>query len=393
MKPLSIGIVGTGFVAEIHAQTYARIAGPSFRIAGCASGRPDNARAFSAKWSYPRAYDSFEELIRDPEVDAVDLCAPNDRHRDMITAAARAGKHVICEKPLTGAFGEGSGAEAAGLLPKRGLFQEALANVRACGEAVRAAGVGFGYAENFVYAPPLAKARRLLDRAGGTILDLRAEESHSGSHAEYARRWSRAGGGSLIRLGSHPIGAVLHLKRREGLRRDGRPIRPVRVTAETGTHTKMPSFLGEPEHFLKAGWEDVEDWACALVTFEDGSHATIHSSDGVLGGVRNSVSIYASNAVLQVNINPSDTLKVYAPRPGIFAGEYIQEKLETDGGWNFPAPDEDWVRGYDAELTDFIDCFRSGREPESGLALAEDTVRVIYAAYLSAEEGIRVDLP
>jgi predicted dehydrogenase len=197
----------------------------------------------------------------------------------------------------------------------------------------------------------------------------------------------------LIRLGSHPVGAVLHLKRREGLRRDGRPIRPVRVSAETGEHTKIPSFAREPEKFLKAGWEDVEDWACALVTFEDGSHATVHSSDGVLGGVRNTIVVYASNAVLQVNINPSDTLKIYAPRPGLFSGEYIQEKLETDGGWNFPAPDEDWVRGYDAELADFIECFRTGREPESGLELAEDTVRVIYAAYLSAEEGIRVDLP
>ena len=393
MKTLSIGIVGTGFVADLHAQTYARMAGPDFRIAGCASGHPENAAAFASRWSLPRAYGSFDELVADPEVDAVDLCAPNDRHRDMIVSAARAGKHIICEKPLTGAFGEGSGAGAAGLLPKRGLFQEALANVRACGDAVRAAGVGFGYAENFVYAPPLVKARRLLDRAGGTLMDIRAEESHSGSHAEYARTWARAGGGSLIRLGSHPIGAVLHLKRTEGIRRDGGPIRPVSVIAETGSHTKIPSFARESEKYMKTGWEDVEDWACALVAFEDGSHATIHSSDGVLGGVRNTIAVYASNAVLQVNINPSDTLKVYAPRPGIFAGEYIQEKLETDGGWNFPAPDEDWVRGYDSELADFIECFRTGREPESGLPLAEDTVKVIYAAYLSAEEGVRVDLP
>ena len=390
MKPLSIGIVGTGFVAELHAQTYAKLAGPDFRIAGCASGNPENARAFAAKWSLPMTYGSFEELLADPGVDAVDLCAPNDRHRDMIVAAARAGKHIICEKPMTGAFGKD---RTSGLPPKRELFEEALANVEACGTAVRESGVGFGYAENFVYAPPLAKARRLLDRAGGTVFDIRAEESHSGSHAEYARCWKFAGGGSLIRLGSHPIGAVLHLKRREGLRRDGCPIRPVQVTAETAANTKMASFGREAEKYLKTGWEDVEDWACALITFEDGSHATVHSSDCVLGGVRNLVSIFSSNAVLHVNINPSDTLKVYAPRQGIFAGEYIQEKLETDGGWNFPAPDEDWVRGYDAELSDFIECFRTGREPESGLALAEDTVKVIYAAYVSAEEGRRVRVP
>ncbi|HSV56876.1 MAG TPA: Gfo/Idh/MocA family oxidoreductase [Magnetospirillaceae bacterium] len=393
MKPLCIGIVGTGFVAELHAQTYAKIAGPGFRVAGCCSGRPDKARAFAKRWSLPRAYGSFAELLGDPEVDAVDLCAPNDLHRDMIIAAARSGRHIICEKPLTGAFGEGRGEEAAGHLPRSELFQEALSNVLSCGRAVREAGVGFGYAENFVYAPPLVKARRLLKRAGGTILDIRAEESHSGSHAEYARRWRHAGGGSLIRLGSHPIGAVLHLKRSEGLRRDGRPIRPSQVVAETASHTRIPSFVREAEKYMKTGWVDVEDWACALITFEDGSHATVHSTDCALGGVRNSVTILASNAVLQVNINPSDTLKVYAPRAGIFEGEYIQEKLETDAGWNFPAPDEDWVRGYDAELTDFIRCFQEKREPESGLELAEDTVKVIYAAYLSSEEGRRVAVP
>jgi predicted dehydrogenase len=55
-----------------------------------------------------------------------------------------------------------------------------------------------------VYAPPVAKLRRLLEASGGAILELRAEESHSGSHAAYARRWRSAGGGSLLRMGSHP---------------------------------------------------------------------------------------------------------------------------------------------------------------------------------------------
>ncbi|MEI6877221.1 MAG: Gfo/Idh/MocA family oxidoreductase, partial [Spirochaetota bacterium] len=86
-------------------------------------------------------------------------------------------------------------------------------------------------------------------------------------------------------------------------------------------------------------------------------------------------------------------LKVYAPRAGIFGDEYIQEKLETNGGWNFPAPDEEWIRGYDAELLDFVECFQEGREPVSNLTLAEDTMRVIYAGYVSAEEGRRVAIP
>ena len=61
------------------------------------------------------------------------------------------------------------------------------------------------YAENFVYAPPVAKVRRFMERSGGAILDIRAEESHSGSHAAYARTWRTSGGGSLLRLGAHPF--------------------------------------------------------------------------------------------------------------------------------------------------------------------------------------------
>ncbi len=241
-----------------------------------------------------------------------------------------------------------------------------------------------------MYATPLVKMKRLLSKSGGTIFDIRADESHSGSHAEYSKTWNQAGGGSLLRLGSHPIGAALHIKQWEGLIKYGKTIRPKYVTAEVGNNTKMDSFVQEKEKFIKHGWVDVEDWSCAIITFEDSSKATIFSSDCTLGGVRNKLEVYSSNAVVHVNINPNNTLEIYAPREGIFKDEYIQEKLETNAGWNFPSPDEEWIRGYDGELTDFIDCFRENKKPVSGLMLAEDTMRVIYSAYVSAEEGRRV---
>jgi len=95
---------------------------------------------------------------------------------------------------------------------------------------------------------------------------------------------------------------------------------------------------------------------------------------------------------VQVNINPNDTVVAYAPDPQVFGEEYIAEKLETKAGWNFASPDEDWVRGYPQELEDFVDCLLTGREPVSGLDLACQTVEAIYAAYLSAEKGGRVEL-
>jgi predicted dehydrogenase len=128
------------------------------------------------------------------------------------------------------------------------------------------------------------------------------------------------------------------------------------------------------------------------MNFEDGSQAVVTASDGVLGGVRNTMTVYLSNAVVQVNINPSDTVVAYAPAPHIFGDEYIAERLETKAGWNCASPDEDWVRGYPQELADFADCLLAGREPVSGLDLAIDTVKAIYAGYLSAEKGMRVEL-
>jgi predicted dehydrogenase len=258
-------------------------------------------------------------------------------------------------------------------------------------DAVARAGVTLGYAEDFVYAPPVAKLRRLLDASGGAILELRAEESHSGSHAAYARRWQTAGGGALLRMGSHPVGVVLHLKHHEGRRRAGRPIRARSVLADVAQLTTLPGMAGRTPHHRTAV-EDVEDWSVAIITFEDGTKATVHSNDVTLGGVRNVVTAYLTNAVVQANITPNTTVTAYAPEAAVWGDEYISEKVETKAGWQFPSPEEDWMRGYPQELADFVDAIREGREPLSGGALAREVVEVIYAGYLSAAAGRRVDL-
>ena len=180
-------------------------------------------------------------------------------------------------KPLTGAFCDASE-------PRERMLAAALANADAVLEAVAKAGVTLCYAEDFVYAPPVAKLRRLMEVGGGTVLELRAEESHSGSHAAYARRWRTAGGGSLLRMGSHPVGVVLQLKHHEGQVRRGRPIRPVSVLADVARLTRLPGVAGRTP-FLRAAPEDVEDWSVAIITFDDGTKATVHSNDVTLGGV------------------------------------------------------------------------------------------------------------
>jgi len=259
-------------------------------------------------------------------------------------------------------------------------------------DAARENGVRLLYAENWIYAPAIQKVQRLLTASGGAILRIQGEESHSGSHASYAKRWRTAGGGSLLGKGCHPLGAALYLKRAEGMRRDGRPIRPRTVVAEVGRLTRNPAFIAEEPKYIQDGWHDVEDWGTMLVTFEDRSVAQIMASDAALGGIRNCLAVYGSRAYAEANLNPNTGCVAYAPSAEMFAGEYISEKIETTAGWSFPSADEEHVQGYPQEIQDFVEAVVDDRPPLSDAALACEVVLVTYAAYLAAAEGRRVDL-
>lgn len=386
MHKIGIGIIGSRFAADLHAHALSKIRGSKCEIVGVCAKTKESAEAFARKFNVPHAYTDHRALLDRKDIHLVDLVLTTNLHHTMAIDSANAGKHIICEKPLTGCFSE------AKAMSGHAMFDAAMKNADAVLEACRRNRVTLGYAENFVYAPPVAKLRRLMDASGGTLLDLRAEESHSGSHAAYSRRWVTSGGGSMLRMGSHPIGAVIHLKHYEGQRRFGKPIRVKSLLADVAQLTKTEAFRKESRKWLVGEWEDVEDWSAAILTFEDGTKATVMSTDVSLGGVKNLVTAYLSNSVVQVNINPNTSLVVYAPDGKIWGDEYITEKVETKGGWQFPSPDEDWMRGYPQEMEDFVDAVREGREPLSGALLAHETVEVIYAAYVSAQEGRRVDL-
>ncbi|MBI2468061.1 MAG: Gfo/Idh/MocA family oxidoreductase [Candidatus Rokubacteria bacterium] len=386
MDRIGIGFIGAGFAADLHAHALAPLRGVTCELVAVASRTRERAEAFAKKFGIPHAYTDHRALLERKDVRLVTLPVVTSLHHVFAVDAAESGKHLIVEKPLTGCFADAS-------VPRQRMLEEAMQNADAVLEACRRNRVTLGYAENFVYAPGVAKLRRLVDASGGTLLDLRAEESHSGSHATYSRRWATAGGGSLLRMGSHPIGAVIHLKHWEGERRHGKPIRVKSVVAEVARLTAVPAFRAEPMRWLVHDWEDVEDWSAAILTFEDGTRATVLATDVSLGGVKNLLTAYLSNGVVEVNINPNTSLRVYAPDGAIWKDEYITEKVETRAGWQFPSPDEDWMRGYPQEMADFVDAVREGREPLSGALLAHETVEVIYAAYVSAAEGRRVELP
>lgn len=391
-KRVRIGLVGAGFVAHIHARSYSRLADLGIDLVAVAAVPLSQAEALAGEFGIPSVYEDYRQILAREDVDLVDLCVPNHLHEPFAIEAARAGKQVICEKPLTGYFGGPEASDPVGATPKKLMLEAALRSADRMLAAASEHGVRLMYAENWLYSPAVQKAARLAEASGGTILEIRAQECHSGSHASYAKSWRQSGGGALVRLGPHPLGCAMHLKWQEGLRRNGRPIRVRAVTAETGDLSKIPSFQREQEKWLVADWQDVENWVTVLLTFTDGARATIFASDTVLGGMEDTLELFLSNGRVKCDMTHSTMMQAYAPSPKVFEGEYLAEKLETKAGWSNPSIDEEWLLGYPQELRDFVESHLQGREPLSTAELGREVVRVMYAAYQSAEEGRRVDL-
>jgi len=390
LKAVSVGFIGAGFSAHLHAEGLKKVHGVDVRLTGVTASRPERAAAFAESHRIESTFSDWRKLLSDPSIDVVSICVPNAAHAEIAVAAARAGKHVICEKPLTGAFGKSGGL--AGVERARSERERARDSVGEIGRAVRENGILLCYAENWVYAPAMLKTKRLLKASGGAIIDIRAEESHSGSHAQRSRRRETAGGGALIMLGSHPIGAALHLKQYEAETARAEPVRATSVTAVTAALYETDAVKRSGHGWLVSDWQDVETWANLVIGFSDGTQAVIAASFAMLGGVRNTFEVFTTNSAYRANMTPNDGLLVYSPDPDAFGTEYLHEKIETRAGWISAAPDEDWVRGYPQEMQDFMEAIALGREPVSGLRLGSDVVEVIYSAYLSAAEGRRIPL-
>jgi predicted dehydrogenase len=397
MKTLGIGIAGARYGAHMHLANYASLPAGLVEIRGVCSRTLGSAVEFAAQAKIPFATHNYDALLDRDDIDVIDICVPPALHHDFAIRAAQAGKHIIMEKPLTGYFGEPGDQEPIGLkVPKAHMRAGALRNAEAIRDAVRQAGVRFCYAENWVYAPPIAKMRKLIAASKGSILELRAEENHSGSNSVFSREWKSTGGGALLRMGVHSVGACLHLKQWEGLQRRGKGFLPVSVLADTANlvHSEAAerACLAGANQWISADPIDVENWANLVLCFDDGTRASIVVSDTGLGGLNTRVTAYMTDGVIKANMTANDAIETFAAEASVFGSEYFTEKLETKAGWNRPSCDEDWFRGFAQEISDFVSALREGREPRAGIDLAVDCVNVIYAAYQSAEEGRRVDL-
>src|SRR5256885_4030358 len=197
MSRVKIGIIGSRFQAECIAGAV-RPTPDEAEIVAVASPTKGHAASFAQRHGIARSYADYRELLRDPEVEMISITAPNRLHAPITIDGARAGKHVVCEKPLCL------------------TLEEADAMIDAC----RKAGVLLLYAEELFFAPKYVKAKQLADEgAFGRVHLVKQGGKDSSPHSEWFWDVEQSGGRRL----PHPPAASPSRTwaRRTALRRRG----------------------------------------------------------------------------------------------------------------------------------------------------------------------------
>ena len=343
MSKLRAGIIGSKFAARLHAEAYRKC--PDVVLHAVASPNREHAEAFGKLYNITQVYTDYRSMLDERSLDLVSVCVPNYLHKEVTIEAAQRGVPVVCEKPLATSLAD------------------ADAMIAACTEN----NVKLMYAEDWLFAPALQRAKQLCDEGAiGKALYIKAKESHSGSHSLYAQKREFCGGGALIHLGIHPIGFVRWLVGKEVAEVTGH------ISGGGQANLLHPHFEGE-------------DWATATLLFENGVRAQIDANYITFGGIDDQVEVYGSEGNLRVNLTQSSPIQAFS----LHGLSYATEKSETTAGWTRPAVDEEWALGYPQELAHFVDCVRYNREPMWGARGVDglEALRIVTATYASAASG------
>lgn len=389
MKKIVVGMVGAGRATELHMQALQRVSGIPLRFKTIVARREEQLIPAQKLYGFENVSYNFEDLLNDSEIDVIDICTPPYVHEEMVIRAMKAGKHVICEKPLSGFFGRETDIEPVGKsVTKTEMYDELLKSLDNLQKNVEESGKKFFYAENFIYAPAIVKAAEIIKAKKSRILYMKGEESLKGSSSPVAGEWSKTGGGTFIRTGTHPLSAILWLKQQEAEAR-GTNISVKSVLGDMGRIT--PTLTDYEHRHIMARPNDVEDMGTVIITFSDGSKAVVIATDVCLGGSKNYVELYCNDANINCTLTLNDLMETYFLDEDGLDDVYISEMLPSKKGWNKPFIADEIIRGYTDQMQDFMECIYYDREPKSGFKLAYDTIKVTYAAYKSAEIGSKVD--
>jgi predicted dehydrogenase len=372
-KPLNIGLIGCGFMGRAHSNAYNQVshffdlAHHPVLKAVCARNA-DAAKAFAARWGYESVETDWKKLISRADIDAVDICVPNNLHHEIAIAAAKAGKMVLCEKPLSMTSAEG---------------QEMIA-------AVEQAKVPNMVWYNYRRVPAVTMAKNLVDEGKlGRIFHYRAvflqdwtisADLPQGGTALWRLDANAAGSGVTGDLLAHCIDTAIWIN--GGI--DS-------VTAMTET------FIKERKHNLTGKVEKVGiDDACAfLARFDNGSLATFESTRYARGHkALYTFEINGEKGSLKWDLHDLHRLQMFDHNDeGRLRG--WKSIHVTDHGGEHPYMDKWWVPGlqigyehsFTHQVADFLQGLETGKPAGPTFRDALETQKVCDAVLTSAKDG------
>ncbi len=348
MKEKKIAILGTGFISDFYISTLHGTRARDRAIMAY-SRSEERAERFAKKWDIPKWSTNMDEAVGDPDVDTVIIGLPNNLHVEAVLACAKAGKAVLCTKPLGR-----TAAEAKQML-----------------DAVENAGVFHGYLEDLTYTHKTLKAvSSVRNGALGDILWVRSRETHPGPHSDWFWNKELSGGGAIVDLGCHCIEIARNFI--------GKDIRPVEVMCWADTQVKPI---------------DAEDHGIGLVKYENGAIGQFEVSWNFRGGMdlRDEVSGVEGTIRMDHFLRTGFEMFTATGEEG-----YVAEKAETSKGWLFPVGDEVGALGYDNMFDDMFNCMDDGKKPYEDFYDGYIVNAIIDACYTSSEskkwEPVELDI-
>jgi len=290
MKSIKTAIFGTGFMGRVHLEAVRRV--EAVQAAAIAGRNETAARKLGDAFSIPSVND-YREVLRDPAVDAVHICTPNAQHFSMAKDALQAGKHVICEKPLTTTAAEAE--ELVELAAKKGVRNCTCHNLR--------------------YYPMVQQMRRM--RGAGDLGDILVlQGTYSQDWLLYDTDWNwrvetKAGGASrcMADIGSHWFDMAEHITgmRVTSLCADLQTFHPMRKQPKHSVETFANKLMG-PEDYIETP-VDTEDFGAVVFRMGGRTRGAMTASQ-VSAGRKNglSIEIYGTKSSVAWNQERPDEL-------------------------------------------------------------------------------------
>ncbi len=332
-------MLGTGLIGTFYTRTLHGLRSRD-RVVNVYSRSAERAKAFAAEQGIPRWTADMREAVRDPESEIVVVGLPNNVHKEAVRLAARAGKAVLCTKPLGR-----TAAEAREML-----------------DAVEVAGVFAGYLEDLVYTPKTLKSLESVRKgAMGRILWTRSRETHPGPHSAWFWDPNQSGGGAVVDMGCHCIEI--------GRNFIGKDKRPLRAFCWGATQV----------HPINA-----EDHAIGLVEYDGGAIGQFEVSWTFRGGMDLRDEVAGTEGTIRLDHFLRTGFEMFTATG---EGGYVAEKAETGTGWLFPVGDEAHALGYVHMFKDMLDAWEAGRAPMETFYDGYVVNAVIDACYKSMKSG------